>query len=86
MTESTEGRRQGQADSAPALAGRTGAAPFVTDQPPQQLVDGDIRQRLAAGQYHEAFERLVERYSVKVFHLACSRKGSEYQIKRKRIV
>lgn len=63
----------------PAVAGRTEAAPFVTDQPPQQLTDGDIRQRLAAGQYHEAFERLVEQYSVKIFHLAYSMIGNETQ-------
>ena len=63
----------------PALVRRTVAAPLVTDQPPQQLVDGDIRQRLAAGQYHEAFERLVERYSVKIFHLAFSMIGNETQ-------
>jgi RNA polymerase sigma-70 factor, ECF subfamily len=61
----------------PTLAGRTEAAPFVTDQPPQQLVDGDIRQCLAACQYHDAFERLVERYSVKIFHLAFSMIGNE---------
>ena len=63
----------------PAVAGRTEAAPFVTDQPPQQLMDGDIRQRLAAGQFHEAFERLVEQYSVKIFHLAYSMIGNETQ-------
>ena len=51
----------------------------MTDQPPQQSVDEDIHQRLAAGQYHEAFERLVERYSVKVFHLAYSMIGNETQ-------
>ena len=58
---------------------RTGAAPLVTDQPPQQSVDEDIRQCLAAGQYHEAFERLVEQYSAKVFHLAYSMIGNETQ-------
>ena len=42
-------------------------------------MDEDIRQRLAAGQYHEAFERLVERYSAKVFHLAYSMIGNETQ-------
>ena len=63
----------------PAVAGRSPAAPFVTDQSPQQTVDEDIRQRLAAGQYHEAFERLVERYSAKVFHLAYSMIGNETQ-------
>jgi RNA polymerase sigma-70 factor (ECF subfamily) len=63
----------------PAVGGWTKTALFVTDQPPQQSVDEDIRQRLAAGQYHEAFERLVERYSVKVFHLAYSMIGNETQ-------
>jgi RNA polymerase sigma-70 factor (ECF subfamily) len=63
----------------PAVADRTEAAPLVTDQPPQHSVDEDIRQRLAAGQYHEAFERLVERYSVKIFHLAYSMIGNETQ-------
>jgi RNA polymerase sigma-70 factor, ECF subfamily len=43
----------------------------VTD-PAQPLMDDDLRQRLAAGQYHEAFERLVAMYSRKVFHLAFS--------------
>jgi RNA polymerase sigma-70 factor (ECF subfamily) len=42
-------------------------------------MDQDIRQCLAAGQYHEAFERLVERYSVKIFHLAYSMIGNETQ-------
>ncbi|MGO8929809.1 MAG: RNA polymerase sigma factor [Limisphaerales bacterium] len=51
----------------------------MTDQPPQQSVDEDIRQRLVAGQYREAFERLVARYSVKVFHLAYSMIGNETQ-------
>jgi RNA polymerase sigma-70 factor (ECF subfamily) len=63
----------------PAVTGRTAAAPLVTDQPPQQTVDEDIRQCLAAGQYHEVFERLVGRYSVKVFHLAYSMIGNETQ-------
>ena len=63
----------------PAVGGWTKTALFVTDQPPQQSVDEDIRQRLAAGQYHEAFERLVERYSVKIFHLAYSMVGNETQ-------
>jgi RNA polymerase sigma-70 factor (ECF subfamily) len=61
------------------VAGRTAAAPFVTDQPPQQTMDEDIRQYLAAGQYRDAFERLAERYSVKVFHLAYSMIGNETQ-------
>jgi RNA polymerase sigma-70 factor, ECF subfamily len=42
-------------------------------------VDEDIRQCLAAGRYHDAFERLVERYSVKVFHLAYSMVRNETQ-------
>jgi RNA polymerase sigma-70 factor, ECF subfamily len=58
---------------------RLGAALLVTNQPPQQSVDDDIRQNLAAGQRHEAFERLVERYSAKVFHLAYSMIGNETQ-------
>jgi RNA polymerase sigma-70 factor (ECF subfamily) len=79
MTESTEDRRQSPAGRMPALAVRAEAAPLVIDQLPQQLVDGDIRQRLAAGQYHDAFEWLVERYSVKIFHLAYSMVGNETQ-------
>jgi len=51
----------------------------VTDQTPQQPVDDDIRQRLAAGEYHAAFDLLVERYAVKVFHLAYSMVGNETQ-------
>ena len=42
-------------------------------------MDEDIRQCLAVGQYHAAFERLVERYSVKVFHLAYSMFGNQTQ-------
>ncbi len=61
------------------MGGWAEAALFVTDQPPQQSVDEDIRQRLVAGQYREAFERLVARYSVKVFHLAYSMIGNETQ-------
>jgi RNA polymerase sigma-70 factor (ECF subfamily) len=38
----------------------------------QPHVDDDLRQRLAAGEYREVFERLVELYSNKVFHLAFS--------------
>jgi RNA polymerase sigma-70 factor (ECF subfamily) len=79
MTESTEDRRRSPAGYMPALAVRAEAAPLVIDQPPQHSVDEDIRQRLAAGQYHEAFERLVERYSVKIFHLAYSMVGNETQ-------
>lgn len=63
----------------PVVAGRSPAAPYVTDQSPQQTVDEDIRQRLAAGQYHDAFEWLAERYSVKIFHLAYSMVGNETQ-------
>jgi RNA polymerase sigma-70 factor (ECF subfamily) len=63
----------------PAVGGWTKASLFVTERPPQQSMDEDIRQRLAAGQYHAAFERLVERYSVKVFHLAYSMIGNETQ-------
>jgi RNA polymerase sigma-70 factor (ECF subfamily) len=63
----------------PAVGGPAKAAPLVTDRPPPQSVDGDIRQHLAAGQYHAAFELLVERYSVKVFHLAYSMIGNETQ-------
>jgi RNA polymerase sigma-70 factor, ECF subfamily len=42
-------------------------------------VDEDIRQYLAAGRYHDAFERLVELYSVKVFHLAYTMVRNETQ-------
>jgi RNA polymerase sigma-70 factor, ECF subfamily len=42
-------------------------------------LDEDIRRCLAAGQYHEAFECLAERYSAKVFHLAYSMMGNETQ-------
>jgi RNA polymerase sigma-70 factor, ECF subfamily len=63
----------------PAVGGPAKAAPLVTDRPSQQSVDGDIRQHLAAGQYHAAFELVVERYSVKVFHLAYSMIGNETQ-------
>jgi RNA polymerase sigma-70 factor (ECF subfamily) len=42
-------------------------------------VDEDIRQCLAAGRYPDAFERLAERYSVKVFHLAYSMVRNETQ-------
>ena len=45
----------------------------------QQPMDDDIRQRLDAGEFHEAFERLVERYSRKVFHLAFSMVRNETQ-------
>ncbi|HEV2394368.1 MAG TPA: sigma-70 family RNA polymerase sigma factor [Verrucomicrobiae bacterium] len=39
---------------------------------PQQSMDADIRQRLDAEQYYEAFERVVELYGTRVFHLALS--------------
>lgn len=45
----------------------------------QQPKDADIRQCLQAGQYPEAFERLVARYSEKVFHLAFSMLRHETQ-------
>ncbi|HWI55588.1 MAG TPA: RNA polymerase sigma factor [Bacillota bacterium] len=45
----------------------------------QQPMDEDIRQRLQTGQYQEAFERLVARYSAKVFHLAFSMLRNETQ-------
>ena len=61
------------------MGGSNKASPLVTERPPQQSVDEDIRQCLATGQFHEAFERLVERYSVKVFHLAYSMIGNETQ-------
>jgi len=79
MTASTEDRRQSPAGYMPALAVRAEAAPLVIDQPPQRSVDEDIRQRLAAGHYHDAFEWLVERYSAKIFHLAYSMVGNETQ-------
>jgi len=63
----------------PAVAGLAGAAPLVTERPSEQSVDADIRQHLAAGRYHTAFELLVERYSVKVFHLAYSMIRNETQ-------
>src|SRR5664279_6249137 len=61
------------------MGGSNQAAPLVTERPPTQSVDEDIRQSLAAGQFHEALERLVERYSVKVFHLAYSMIANETQ-------
>ena len=45
----------------------------------QQPADSDLRQRLAAGNYHEVFERVVELYSAKIFHLAFSMVRSEAQ-------
>ncbi len=42
-------------------------------------MDNDIRQHLAAGQFREAFERLLALYSDKVFHLAYSMLRNETQ-------
>jgi RNA polymerase sigma-70 factor (ECF subfamily) len=50
----------------------------VTDQP-QQPIDTEIRQGIAAGEYRGAFERLLELYSTKVFHLAYSMLRNETQ-------
>jgi RNA polymerase sigma-70 factor, ECF subfamily len=50
----------------------------VTSQT-QQPVESDLRKRLAAGDYHEVFERVVELYSTKIFHLAFSMVRSEAQ-------
>lgn len=43
----------------------------MTD-PAQLKTDDQIRQHLAEGEYHEAFEGVVALYSEKVFHLALS--------------
>jgi len=51
---------------------------LVTEQP-QQPIDQNIRQDLAAGKYREAYERLLELYSTKVFHLAYSMVRNETQ-------
>ncbi len=51
---------------------------LVTEQP-QQPIDERIRQDLAAGRYREAYERLLELYSTKVFHLAYSMVRNETQ-------
>jgi RNA polymerase sigma-70 factor, ECF subfamily len=45
----------------------------------QQLTDSEILERLAEGKPHEAFDRLVDRYSQKVFHLAFSMLRNETQ-------
>lgn len=45
----------------------------------EQPTDLELRQSLARGQYREAFERLLELYKEKVFHLACSMLGNETQ-------
>jgi len=50
----------------------------VSDEYPQPR-DEDIRQALQAGGYHRAFELLIERYQVKVFHLAFSLLRDETQ-------
>ena len=50
----------------------------VTDQP-QQPMEIDVRQSIAAGEYRAGFERLLELYSTKVFHLAYSMLRNETQ-------
>lgn len=50
----------------------------MTEQP-QQPKDERIRQDLAQGNYRAAFERLLELYSTKVFHLAFSMLRNETQ-------
>ena len=50
----------------------------MTDQP-QQPKDVELRQSLAVGEYRGAFERLLELYSTKVFHLAFSMMRNETQ-------
>jgi len=50
----------------------------VTIEPPQPQ-DQDIRQQLAAGDYHNAFEQLLERYKEKVFRLCFSMVRNETQ-------
>ncbi len=42
-------------------------------------MDETIRQRLAAGDYRDAYERLVELYSTRIFHLAYSMMRNETQ-------
>src|SRR5438105_6280698 len=54
------------------------AISFVTIEPPQPQ-DQDIRQQLAAGDYHNAFEQLLERYKEKVFRLCFSMVRNETQ-------
>ncbi len=46
---------------------------------PLQSSDDDVRQRLEAGLYHDAFERLLVMYRQKVFHLAYSMIRNETQ-------
>jgi RNA polymerase sigma-70 factor (ECF subfamily) len=60
------------------LAGPLDGESPVTDQP-QQPIDTEIRQSIAAGEYRVAFERLLELYSNKVFHLAYSMLRNETQ-------
>jgi RNA polymerase sigma-70 factor (ECF subfamily) len=48
-------------------------------EPTQHPTEGLIRQRLAAGDLREAFERLLELYSRKVLHLAFSMLHNETQ-------
>ncbi len=50
----------------------------MSDPAPQAISD-DLRQRLEAGQYREAFERIIELYSRKIFHLAFSMVRNETQ-------
>jgi len=50
----------------------------VTIEPPQPQ-DQDIRQQLAVGDYHNAFERLLGRYKEKVFRLCFSMVRNETQ-------
>jgi len=50
----------------------------VTEQP-QQPTEDVIRQRLTAGDFRAGFERLLELYSTKVFHLAYSMLRNETQ-------
>ena len=50
----------------------------VTLEPPQPQ-DQDIRQQLAAREYHQAFEQLLERYKEKVFRLCISMVRNETQ-------
>lgn len=42
------------------------------NEPTQQPAEEFIRQRLASGEYRPAFERVLELYSQKIFHLALS--------------
>jgi RNA polymerase sigma-70 factor (ECF subfamily) len=51
----------------------------LVSQTVQQSADDGIRQSLAAGNYRDAFERLLELYSNKIFHLAFSMLRHETQ-------